>query len=62
MDIIKLFIRRPIFTSMLMVAVVVFGLFPGPILDLVQGPVTGILGHVSQGTALHLLPLAHLLP
>ncbi len=38
------------------VLVVVLGLFPGPILDLVQGPVTGILGHVSQGTALHLLP------
>jgi HAE1 family hydrophobic/amphiphilic exporter-1 len=29
-DIIKLFIRRPIFTSMLMVAVVVFGLFSFP--------------------------------
>jgi NADH-quinone oxidoreductase subunit M len=37
--------------------VVVFGLFPGLILDLVSGTVTSVLGSVGTGTAIHLLPL-----
>jgi NADH-quinone oxidoreductase subunit M len=39
----------------LAVAVVAFGLFPGPILDLLQAPVTGILDHVAGAQALHLV-------
>jgi NADH-quinone oxidoreductase subunit M len=37
--------------------VVVFGLFPGLVLDLVSGTVTSVLGSVGTGTAIHLLPL-----
>ena len=33
----------------LAVLVVVFGLFPAPILNLIQGPVSGVLDHVGHG-------------
>jgi NADH-quinone oxidoreductase subunit M len=36
--------------------VVVFGLFPGLILDLVSGTVTSVIGSVGSATAIHLLP------
>ncbi|MDA8201369.1 MAG: NADH-quinone oxidoreductase subunit M [Chloroflexi bacterium] len=40
----------------LAVLVLVFGLFPGALLDVIQGPVAGVLDHVSHGVALSLLP------
>ncbi len=40
----------------LAVLVIVFGLFPGALLDVIQGPVKGVLDHVSHGVALSLLP------
>ena len=36
--------------------VVVFGLFPNLILDLVSGTVNSVLGSVGAGTAVHFLP------
>ena len=36
--------------------VVVLGVFPAPLLNLIQGPVAGVLDHVSHGVALGILP------
>ncbi len=36
--------------------VVVLGVFPAPILNLIQGPVSGVLDHVGHGVALGILP------
>jgi NADH-quinone oxidoreductase subunit M len=36
--------------------VLLFGVFPAPLLNMIQGPVAGVLGHVSQGVALGLHP------
>jgi NADH-quinone oxidoreductase subunit M len=40
----------------LAVLVVVLGVYPAPLLDLIQGPVQGVLNSVGHGTALGLLP------
>jgi NADH-quinone oxidoreductase subunit M len=36
--------------------VLLLGLFPAPVLDLIQGPVSGVLNHVGHGVALGFLP------
>ncbi len=36
--------------------VLLLGLFPAPVLDMIQGPVSGVLDHVSHGVALGFLP------